>query len=297
MLIRPLQHDDLHALLALLELQDREPQYRSMVPDGRSVEELELELDDPVMYPLVLEHDGQVQAYINLCKHHDEVFLEGPLFGADLDLDDACTLVDHALQAARLRNYPFVDAFIDDDNKRAQQVLHRSGFAPFRTTYIYSLARDKVPVSEPTSGLHILDAATIDTSVYRDLYRTTSDNWTTRLAWSDDELAERFHNADVQLFLAYQQSTLIGHVELEYLEEEQLAEIAYFGILPEHRGQNFGRQVVMLAVRQAFDRHSAISHVLARAHDDEREASHTLERLGFLLSHAVIAFTAETSIP
>lgn len=296
MTVRAFENRDLPELLRLLQTQDERASQRSMTPESRTVEELALELGELSPYselvPLVLERHGGLAAYVALCNYDGEAFLEGPLMRPELSADEACPLVEEAANEARARGYDYLEAFIDQENVRAQDTLKASNFEPFRTTYIYEFARGtKLPAPQQT-GFRFETGATPDVGLYRDLYRETSDNWATRLAWSDDDLRERFSDPNVSLTLVYSGEKPVGHLELEQLPDEGYAEIAYFGVLPEARGKRLGRELLLRGLHEAL-KDEAVETVLARAHDDERAASFALEGVGFRLSHGVIAFTLE----
>lgn len=296
MMVRAFESRDLPGLLALLELQDESAAHRSMTPESRSVEELALELGELSPYseliPLVLEKNASLAAYVALCRYDGEAFLEGPLIHPDVGVDEVKPLLREAAAEAKRRGYDFVEAFVDEENSRAQQVLAESAFEPFRTTYIYEFKRG-TPLEPPTTGhFRFQSTKAIDVSLYRDLYKETSDNWATRLAWRDEDLQERFADPNVTLTLAYKGDKPVGHLELERFPDEGYAEIAYFGVLPEARGQKLGRELLLRGLHEAF-RDGAVEQVLARAQDDERAASFALEGVGFRLSHGVVAFTLE----
>ena len=299
MTVRPLENKDLPALLDLLTLQDEKALYRAMSPESRTLDELREELGDESPYteifPFVLEQKGRVVAYLSLCNLDGEAFVEGPLLAPELSAEALGPLVARAVETARACGYPFVEAFVDEENARARRGLGGGGFEAFRTTYIYSLARGAAPPIgfspfrfEWAEGLD----SGLAVSTYRDLYRDTSDNWATRLAWSDEDLIERFEDPDVRLLLAYKEDTLVGHLELEFFGEDGFAEVAYFGVLPHARGQGLGRALLTRAAHEVFG-YDDMTLLLARAHDDERQACHSLETLGFTLSHGVVALTLE----
>jgi len=296
MSVREFENRDLPELLGLLKAQDERASQRSMTPESRSVEELALELGELSPYtelvPLVLERHGQLAAYVALCQYDGEAFLEGPLMRPELSAGDVAPLLNEAVSEARERGYGFVEAFVDQENVRAQEALAASAFEPFRTTYIYEFRRGtEVPPLSP-SAFRFETSNAVDVGVYRDLYRETSDNWATRLAWRDEDLQERFSNPEVSLTLAYQGDKPVGHLELERLPDEGYAEVAYFGVLPAARGQKLGRELLLRGLHQALEDPN-IELVLARAHDDERAASFALEGVGFRLSHGVVAYTLE----
>ena len=299
MSVREFKNRDLPELLALLKTQDERAAQRSMTPESRNVEELALELGELSPYtelvPLVLEQHGQLAAYVALCEYDGEAFLEGPLMRTELTADEVAPLLEEAVTEAKKRGYSFVEAFVDQENVRAQSALIENGFAPFRTTYIYEFRRgtEIAPLSPSVFRCETFGSGdAVDVGVYRDLYRDTSDNWATRLAWRDEDLQERFSNPEVSLTMAYQNDVAVGHLELEHLPDEGYAEVAYFGVLPAARGQRLGRELLLRGLHDALE-NPAVEMVLARAHDDERAASVVLEGVGFRLSHGVVAFTLE----
>ncbi|MBS3967672.1 MAG: GNAT family N-acetyltransferase [Truepera sp.] len=294
MMVRELNESDLPQLLALLRQLDQHPEYRTIAPESRSLDELRLELFDNPSYeakPLVLVRNGVTCAYANLCSHHGEAFLEGPLLAEGVSPHEAEPLLAAIIELARSK-YHYLDAFVGEANYRAQEALRLVGFEPFRTTYLYELPRQHQLPLTLHPGVRLELATEIELGTYRDLYRDTSDHWATRLAWDDEELLTRFDDPNVQLILAYLGSELVGHLELEFVPEEGLAEVAYFGVLPQARGQGVGRALLTRGLREAFA-DPAVELVMARAYDDERAACHALERLGFRLSHAVTALTLE----
>ncbi len=266
-----------------------------MTPESRSIEELALELGElspyTEMVPLVLEHEGRVAAYVALCNYEGEVFLEGPLLHPELEVD-ADSLLAQIISEAGERGYSYLEAFIDEANRRVQDALVKSGFEPFHTTYIYEFRRDTPLKPLSPSQFRFEVSKEIDVGLYRDLYRDTSDNWATRLAWFDEDLQERFNDPQVSLTVVYEADAPVGHLELERLPEEGYAEIAYFGVLPAARGKKLGRELLLHALHDALQNES-VEIVLARAHDDERSASFALEAVGFRLSHGVVSYTRE----
>jgi ribosomal protein S18 acetylase RimI-like enzyme len=295
--VRALEQKDLPDLLELLKLQDEDAAFRTMGPESRTEDELADELGDATpyseLYPFVLEQNDKVAGYVGLCNYQGEAFLEGPILAPEVSVEAARPLLERAVATARDREYGFVEAFTDEQNERSQGALEAAGFEAFRTTYIYELTREHArPSMKRSTPFTLVVTGEIDVSTYRDLYRETSDNWATRLAWSDEELVERFSEPGVALVLAYEGERLVGHLELEIIEEESYAEVAYFGVLPEVRGRGLGRALLARGIEEAF-KHDDVQIILARAHDDERAASHTLEQMGFRWSHGVVAYTLE----
>ncbi len=294
-MIRPFENRDLPGLLELLKTQDERASQRSMTPESRSIEELTLELGElspyTEMVPLVSEHEGQVAAYVALCNYEGEVFLEGPLLHPELEVDTA-SLLEQVVDEAKLRGYSYLEAFIDEENRRVQDALVRGSFEPFHTTYIYEFRRGTPLKPLSPSQFRFEVGNDVEIGVYRDLYRNTSDNWASRLAWPDEDLQERFSDPQVSLTVVYDEDAPVAHLELERLPDEGYAEIAYFGVLPAARGKKLSRELLLRALHEAVA-DEAIELVLARAHDDERAASFALEAVGFRLSHGVVSYTLE----
>ncbi|MEM6429055.1 MAG: GNAT family N-acetyltransferase, partial [Deinococcota bacterium] len=316
-MIRPLDARDYPALIALLEAADADPSLRTFAPDSRTVDELALELgdDSPEHESLafVLEQDGHLIAFVNLMSEDGEHVIEGPVMTQDAPADAVADLVKRVLKFAPQRHYEFIDAFIDEENKRAQAVLRQAKMQAFRTTYLYELERNGQAVDRkrlthhPEVKLRLIRSLStdpndshpsrLDVACYRDLYRDTTEDWHDRLTWSDDELIAHFANNSVQLLVAEQHTKLLGHLELEMISlapetEPHEAEIAYFGILPEARGHSIGKRLVQAGIDLAFERDS-VHMLVARAHDDERAACKVLESLGFHLRQSVLGFTWE----
>ena len=233
-----------------------------MSPESRTLEELGGELGDESPYtdvhPFVLERSRRVVAFLSLCNLDGEALVEGPLLEPGAPAETLGPLVARVVETARAFSYPFVEAFVDEENVRAQAALEEGGFAPFRTTYIYSLGPSGAPpvgfspFRFEGAGVGGGAEGDVEVSTYRSLYRDTSDNWATRLAWSDEDLIERFTDPDVRLLLAYDADAPVGHLELEFFPEDGFAEVAYFGVLPRARGRGLGGALLARAAQEAF---------------------------------------------
>lgn len=294
--VREFESRDLPRLLELLIAQDDTAEMRTMGPEGRSIEELALEFGElspySEMLPLVVSEGGNLTGYAALCVHDEETFIEGPILAENISVAAAQSLMQELVVAAQESGFDHLEAFVDDANTRAQTILNACGFDAFRTTYIYEFEQGFKLSAEPPHAFRIIKDDQVDVSRYRNLYRDTTDDWATRLAWPDEDLEARFDDPAVSLFLAYDGEELVGHLELEHIPEENYAEIAYFGVLPSVRGNDLGRILLLHALHDTF-RDKSIEVILARAHDDERPAAITLEKVGFRLSHGVVAYTLD----
>jgi ribosomal protein S18 acetylase RimI-like enzyme len=128
--------------------------------------------------------------------------------------------------------------------------------------------------------------------VYRDLYSRVEDGWSLRLHWTDEELRQHFIGSEVELFMAYADTTgePVGLAELE-LDDTQ-AEIAYIGVVPEARGKGLGRALLGAAAEWAFS-NPLVERLQVRAHDHEKAAQALYKRLGFQQTSAVVTYALE----
>lgn len=76
-------------------------------------------------------------------------------------------------------------------------------------------------------------------------------HWRDRLHWSDADIARYLDMPGVSLWVAYVGGAPAGYFELRD-ELDGATEIVYFGLLPEFTGRGLGRQLLTIAVRQAW---------------------------------------------
>ncbi|WP_119315881.1 GNAT family N-acetyltransferase [Calidithermus terrae] len=285
-MIRPVAREDMPQLLELLRWMDEDPSRRVLAPEARQVEGLSWEIlgmpgDGDTAW--VLDGGGKVRGYLALHPLDDELALEGPLL---LEPDDR--LLKAAIAEARERGYRTLLAFPDESNKPLRAMLEAAGFAPQHTTYFYTIGRTDLAYPPP-KGVRIVLAEPVDPDHYREVYKNCEDGWNQRLAWEDDELEAYFADPDVSLFMAYEGDKPVGMAELEMDEEE--AEIAYIGTVPDARGKGIGRALLGHAAREAFKHGAKLLRV--RAHDHEKAAQELYRSLGFALEEVVVTYALD----
>ncbi len=75
--------------------------------------------------------------------------------------------------------------------------------------------------------------------------------WHSRLGWTYDDWQEFLNQPDTETWVAYREGTPIGYFEVQG-QENQSAEICYFGLLPEFIGQGYGRYLLEDAIKKAW---------------------------------------------
>lgn len=285
-MIRPVARKDMPQILELLRWMDEDPSRRVLAPEARQEEVLSWEIlgmsgDGDTAW--VLDRGDKVQGYLALHPLDDEMALEGPLL---LKPDDG--LLKTAIAEAKRRGCRTLLAFPDEANKPLRAMLEAAGFAPQHTTYFYSIGPTNLSYPPP-KGVKIVLAEPVNPEHYREVYRKCEDGWSQRLGWEDDELEAYFADPDVSLFMAYEGDKPVGIVELEMDEDE--AEIAYIGTIPEARGKGIGRAMLGLAASEAFKHGAKLLRV--RAHDHEKAAQELYRSLGFALEEVVVTYALD----
>lgn len=89
--------------------------------------------------------------------------------------------------------------------------------------------------------------------LYRRLYKEVGEQWYwhDRLEWNDEQLAQHLASPDVGVWVVQDRDELIGYYELQ-LHADRSAEIAYFGLTPEHMGRGLGGWLLTHAVDDAW---------------------------------------------
>ena len=129
-------------------------------------------------------------------------------------------------------------------------------------------------------------------SFFRYLYREVGrpHHWVDRLAWSDEQVAERLANANVSLWVMYVDGAPAGYAELERHTDDSI-EIAYFGLLPEFTRRGLGKLMLTAAVERAWaqgtsrvwlhtctlDDRAALPNYLKRGFAPYKEESYSVE--------------------
>ena len=278
-MVRPLAPEDLAAVVRLLEWMDAEAKRRVLAPEARSGPELAQELESP----FVLADEDGVYGFVDVFPFWQGAAMLGPV--AEVHPGP---LLAAAEAKARELGAETLYAFPSEENEPLRTALEAAGFAPVHTTHFFLAPPAELGFSPPP-GVEIRAPKEFDPEAYRRVYREADEGWSLRLSWSDEELAEHFSDPHNRVYFAYEGGEPVGMVELELLPP--LAEVAYLGVVPSHRGRGIGQALLAHALMEA--QKSGVEAVKVRAHDHEKEALGLYRKLGFRPLEAVVTYAKE----
>ena len=125
----------------------------------------------------------------------------------------------------------------------------------YTVTWLEMTARPPTPRrAPPATGLSLARAANPPVHFFRYLYDAVGapHEWTDLHAWSDEEVAAFAQNGAVRLNVAYLGGCPAGFVMLD-LRARPVADIAYFGLMPEFVGRGLGAWLLLEGVHAAWD--------------------------------------------
>ncbi|MFI1171596.1 GNAT family N-acetyltransferase [Streptomyces melanogenes] len=113
---------------------------------------------------------------------------------------------------------------------------------------------DLRPAAEPTEDLRIVRAEVPSPEFSRFLYTAVGGDihWIDRLSWSYAQWQEFLARPGVETWVAYENGTPAGYVELE-AQDEGAVEIVYFGLIPAFRGRRIGGHLLSYGLARAWD--------------------------------------------
>jgi GNAT superfamily N-acetyltransferase len=102
----------------------------------------------------------------------------------------------------------------------------------------------------PPGKLALLRAENPTVPFYRFLYNTVGEpwHWTDRRLMPDDVLGANISDTKVELYVLYVAGSPAGYAELDF-RPMPVANLAYFGLMPEHVGHGLGGWFLDWAVR------------------------------------------------
>jgi len=114
--------------------------------------------------------------------------------------------------------------------------------------------RDLRPGRPPRGGVAVERAEVVVPAFSRFLYTAVGGDhhWTERLAWSVQDWLAWLDRPEVETWVARVRGTPAGYVELEAQAGGDV-QVAYFGLLPEFRGQGLGGHLLGVGVQRAWD--------------------------------------------
>ncbi|WP_406341871.1 GNAT family N-acetyltransferase [Streptomyces sp. NBC_00648] len=113
---------------------------------------------------------------------------------------------------------------------------------------------DLRPAAEPAGDVRIVRAAVPSPEFSRFLYTAVGGDirWIDRLSWSYAQWQEFLAKPGVETWVAYENGTPAGYVELD-AQDEGAVEIVYFGLIPAFRGRRIGGHLLSYGIARAWD--------------------------------------------
>ena len=144
------------------------------------------------------------------------------------------------------------------DRNAGRKAVRGSKKLKVTTTYLEMHERPKTPsVHQPSIGLPIalLRAEKPSVHFYRYLYNTVGEPWLwyERRALNDASLAEVIANPMVEIYVLYAGGAPAGYAELDRRVGGEI-EVAYFGLLPEYTGRGLGTWLLDCTIYTAWQR-------------------------------------------
>lgn len=98
------------------------------------------------------------------------------------------------------------------------------------------------PPPPPAIPHAVMCAEKITVAYSRFLYNTVGEQWTwSNRRWlTDGELAETVQAEGVETYVLYVRGTPAGYTELDFRELPEVAELSYFGLMPDFIGMKLG---------------------------------------------------------
>lgn len=160
---------------------------------------------------------------------------------------------------------------------------------PVKTTYL-SMAQppERKLKTAPREDLLLLQAHSPTSSFYRFLYQEVGQDlfWVDRGFMSDKELQGELQDPAMSLYVLYVAGVPAGYFEL-YAEADHSIRLAYFGLMPEFRGQRLGGWLLERAIETAWQK-APSRFWLHTCELDSPAALPTYLQAGFEITHLEI---------
>ena len=76
--------------------------------------------------------------------------------------------------------------------------------------------------------------------------------WIDRLVWDDEKWTSYTNNSNLETYIMTENRDLVGFFELLFNSETRKCEVAYFGILDQYIGKNYGKYLLSDALKLGF---------------------------------------------
>ncbi len=122
------------------------------------------------------------------------------------------------------------------------------------TYYLEMTAPSELRAKPAVEGLDVREVE-VDVFQYnRFLYEYVGETWqwVDKLSWSDNQWRQWVEQPDLRTWVAYHRGSPAGYFEL-HRQDEDVVELAYFGLAQPYIGKGFGGYLLSQAVRNAWE--------------------------------------------
>ena len=124
----------------------------------------------------------------------------------------------------------------------------------FRNYLEIKSQKDFKEVKIPTQNSSVELVKPKDFQLNKFFYKNIGKNcqWVDRLIWTDLNWIEYISSENLFTYILKEKNEIAGYFELLFNENNKESEIAYFGILEEYFGKNFGGYLLSEAIKNSF---------------------------------------------
>ncbi|MEW6283872.1 MAG: GNAT family N-acetyltransferase [Candidatus Eremiobacterota bacterium] len=245
--IRFFREADYQPVAALLNAVDVSPTRKARMTAERLRSELANRDNNPHENFLVLEGPSGV---VGFCGYDPmaggRALLDGPVLAPELRRQGWGKRLFEELSAVMsIRGIRHVAVVLGEENEAGEAFLTHLGFRLEKTDVIVVCDTPSSPVVAVPDGVQVeLAGPDLDLSAYEDLHARLFSRR------SLNYLALLARSSNYRIFVARRGQELVGHLELEFLDD--VATLEAYGVLPEHRRQGIGKALLAAALREAW---------------------------------------------
>ena len=114
--------------------------------------------------------------------------------------------------------------------------------------------KDLKEIKKPNQNCKVELLKSTDFQLNKFLYKQIGKKhrWIDRLTWTDQKWISYVNDKNVETHILKENEELIGYFELIKYKKEKEIEIAYFGILENYIGNNYGGYLLSVAIKNCF---------------------------------------------
>ncbi len=249
MLIRFFRELDYQPVSSLLNAVYRSPMRMALLTPERLRTEFRNRGTNPHENCVVLESSGG--ELVGFCGYeplpNGRALLDGPVLREEYRGQGwGRRLWQEVADLLRARGIRTVSVVLGEGNNRGLNFLERLGFEREKTDVIVTCERrQKHPVLPPPGVTVEVSGPELDLSQYEDLHAALFN----RRSLGYLEMLAGAEN--YRIFVARQGSQLIGHLEMEFMEE--VATVEAYGVLPSYRRSGVGKALLAAALNNAWE--------------------------------------------